>query len=129
MARPVKKRNICALPTTREFCPKGGGDGEAVVLGVDEFETVRLIDHLQLTQDECAAQMQVARTTVQAMYNAARVKVADALVNGKRLVITGGSYTLCSRAQNCCGKNCVHCNCACCQGGASCGCGCGCEKA
>ena len=28
MARPVKKRNICALPTTREFCPKGGGDGE-----------------------------------------------------------------------------------------------------
>lgn len=127
MARPVKKRNICALPTTGEFCPKGSEDGEAVVLGVDEFETIRLIDHLQLTQDECAAQMRVARTTVQAMYNAARIKIADVLVNGKRLVITGGSYALCSQSKNCCGKNCIRRNCARCQCGGACRCGC--EKA
>lgn len=123
MARPVKKRNICALPTTGEFCPRGESDADAVTLGVDEFETIRLIDHLQLTQDECAAQMQVARTTVQAMYNAARIKIADVLVNGKRLVITGGSYSLCSQAQNCCGKNCVRRNCICCQDDA-----CGCKR-
>lgn len=123
MARPVKKRNICALPTTGEFCPRGESDADAVTLGVDEFETIRLIDHLQLTQDECAAQMQVARTTVQAMYNAARIKIADVLVNGKRLVITGGNYSLCSQAQNCCGKNCVRRNCICCQDDA-----CGCKR-
>lgn len=123
MARPVKKRNICALPTTGEFCPRGESDADAVTLGVDEFETIRLIDHLQLTQDECAAQMQVARTTVQAMYNAARIKIADVLVNGKRLIITGGSYSLCSQAQNCCGKNCVRRNCTCCQDDA-----CGCKR-
>lgn len=123
MARPVKKRNICALPTTGEFCPRGESNADAVTLGVDEFETIRLIDHLQLTQDECAAQMQVARTTVQAMYNAARIKIADVLVNGKRLVITGGSYSLCSQAQNCCGKNCVRRNCTCCQDDA-----CGCKR-
>ena len=32
----------------------------------------------------------IARTTVTAIYDSARKKVADALVNGKRLLITGG---------------------------------------
>ncbi len=35
--------------------------------------------------------MNIARTTVTAIYDSARKKVADALVNGKRLQITGGS--------------------------------------
>ena len=34
--------------------------------------------------------MNIARTTVTAIYDSARKKVADALVNGKRLLISGG---------------------------------------
>ena len=43
-----------------------------------------------LTQEACAVRMNIARTTVTAIYESARRKVADALVHGKRLLITGG---------------------------------------
>ncbi|MEG1942493.1 MAG: DUF134 domain-containing protein, partial [Angelakisella sp.] len=79
---------------------------DEVLLAVDEYETIRLIDHLGLTQEECAAQMNVARTTVQAIYDCARRKIADALVTGKRLVIGGGSYDICIHAAKCHGKDC-----------------------
>ena len=39
--------------------------------------------------------MRIARTTVQSILAAARRKVAEALVNGLRLRITGGDYQLC----------------------------------
>ena len=122
MPRPMKKRQVCAMPETCEFVPCGRKNPEIVELGVDEFETVRLIDYLRLTQDDCAVQMQVASTTVQAVYNAAREKISDALVNGKKLVITGGSYDICADASHCCGKNCVRRNCTRCGCGHSCTC-------
>ena len=78
----------------------------AVELTLEEYETIRLIDWLDCTQEQCADQMEVARTTVQAVYNSARKKLADCLVNGKRLEIRGGNYQLCPDGGNCCGKNC-----------------------
>jgi len=57
---------------------------------VDEFEAMRLLDDEGLTQEACAARMNIARTTVTAIYDSARKKVADALVHGKRLLVTGG---------------------------------------
>ncbi len=111
MPRPVKKRHICAIPDVKEFLPGSRCCTETVELGLDEFETIRLIDYLCLTQDDCARQMNVARTTVQAVYNTARQKLADALVNGKRLVITGGSYLVCPSSGSCCGRDCVRRDC------------------
>ncbi len=61
---------------------------------LDEFETLRLIDYMGVTQKKCAEEMEVARTTVTAIYDSARKKVADCLVNGKQLVISGGNYRL-----------------------------------
>ncbi len=79
-------------------------------MSVDEYETIRLIDLMGFTQEECALQMNVARTTVQGIYNDARKKLADVLVNAKGLVIRGGDYTLCdSREETCaCGGCCKH---------------------
>ena len=79
-------------------------------MSVDEYETIRLIDQMGFTQEECAVQMNVARTTVQGIYNDARKKLADALVNGKSLIIRGGDYTLCdSKEETCaCGGCCKH---------------------
>ena len=73
---------------------------------VDEFECIRLIDLSGMTQEECAAQMRVARTTAQAIYGSARRKLAECLVNGKELRITGGEYTLCDERAEGCG--CTH---------------------
>jgi predicted Fe-Mo cluster-binding NifX family protein len=61
---------------------------------LDEFETIRIIDHQSKTQEQCAADMNVARTTVTAIYDSARKKLAAALVEGKRIVISGGNYIL-----------------------------------
>ena len=73
---------------------------------VDEYETIRLIDLEGFTQEECAAKMKVARTTVQGIYVEARQKLAESLVNGKVLLIGGGEYQLCDGMGNGCGRGC-----------------------
>ena len=106
MARPYKARRICSVPAIDTFGPLNQEMDSAVELTLEEYETIRLIDWLDCTQEQCADQMGVARTTVQAVYNSARKKLADCLVNGRRLEIRGGNYWLCPDGGNCCGKNC-----------------------
>lgn len=107
MARPPRCRQVCSLPEKRIFIPEGGTDNpETVVLTVDEYEVLRLLDLAHLTQEQCALQMDVARTTVTGMYTEARTKVVDALVHGKRLVIRGGNFRLCGNAESCCHSCC-----------------------
>lgn len=101
MPRPQKKRRVCAMPHNTLFAPNCPASG-SVVLQVDEYEVIRLIDWEGCTQEECAAQMQVSRTTVQGIYERARRQIADALVHGKSLTISGGDYTICEH----CGKHC-----------------------
>jgi predicted DNA-binding protein (UPF0251 family) len=100
---------VCCLPGYDHFGPMGPGEShpKPVVMTVDEYETVRLIDLEGFTQEECATQMKIARTTVQGIYNDARKKIADSLVNGKTLRIEGGSYRLCDGHENFCG--CLRC--------------------
>jgi len=111
MPRPRKCRRVCCMPANQSFGPidKTLNDQKIIFMTVDEFETIRLIDLEGLSQEECAKQMDVARTTAQAMYNSARVKLAECLVNGHRLQISGGDFVLCdgeSRGHGCCGHCC-----------------------
>ena len=46
------------------------------------------------------------RTTVQGIFNDARRKLADALVNGKMLFIEGGDIDICERENAGCGRKC-----------------------
>jgi predicted DNA-binding protein (UPF0251 family) len=78
------------LPTANEFSPHHLQSDEIVTMSVDEYETIRLIDLEGLMQEQCALSMNIARTSVVSIYAAARQKLADALVNGKRLIIEGG---------------------------------------
>lgn len=97
MPRPSKCRRVCARPRCTHFEPRGAGvDAESVVLQVDEFEALRLLDYENLTQEECARRMDIARTTVTGIYMRARRKVATALAEGRPLVIRGGSFAMCT---------------------------------
>lgn len=105
MPRPRKCRKVCCLPESNRFGPLGSpADSENYInMMVDEYESIRLIDLEGLTQEECANQMNIARTTVQGIYNDARKKLAESLVNGKVLIIQGGDYTLCDGKETYCG--------------------------
>ena len=97
MPRPRKCRRVCALPETVSFGPVGAcpSEQEPLIMSVEEFETIRLIDHMGMDQAECAQRMSIARTTVQRIYNDARYKLAEFLVSGRPLTIGGGDFKLC----------------------------------
>lgn len=103
MPRPRKCRKVCHMPKVCDFVPVGQDENQtAVVLTVDEFEAIRLIDEQGFSQEECSSYMQVARTTAQAIYNTARAKIATALVEGMPLRIEGGDYRLCEGKEDVC---------------------------
>ena len=104
MPRPPKCRRVCYFPRTREFLPAREDQARPpVILTVDEYETIRLIDREGLSQEQCGAFMQIARTTVQQIYANARKKLADVLVEGLPLRIEGGEYQLCDGESRFCG--------------------------
>ena len=117
------------MPKTNAFFPAGvphcDSCDNTIILTVDEFEAIRLIDQQGYSQLECGNYMQVARTTVQMIYNSARKKLADALVDGLPIRIEGGDYVLCGDETEFCGcpacrkasgectGECIHSECAC----------------
>ena len=103
MPRPRKCRKVCCMPKTTEFSPTSCHDNHKVIcMTVDEYETIRLIDKEGFSQEECGAYMHVARTTVQQIYNNARKKLADVIVDGCKLKIEGGDYQICNGEENVC---------------------------
>lgn len=98
------------MPKCECFGPKGNSMGsfEIVQMTLDEFETIRLIDLEGMTQEQCALQINVARTTAQAIYNSARAKIARCLIYEKELHIVGGEYELCDGNEKSCRCRCPH---------------------
>lgn len=115
MSRPCKQRRVCEEPTCGHFGPKAPADipRQTVIMTLDEYEAIRLIDLEGRTQEQCAQMMNVARTTVQAIYSSAREKLAQCLVNEKELKIEGGDYVLCDGSiRDTCGCGSLACRCA-----------------
>ena len=84
MSRPIKWRKICCMPLNKTFAPSGSKPQGKITMTID-----------------------VARTTVQKIYEEARYKLADALINGKELSIEGGEFRLCDgHNQNCVRASC-----------------------
>ena len=106
MGRLAKARRVCVMPRYVRFAPQPDEAKAPVQMEVEDYECIRLMDYLGMTQEECAEQMGVARTTVQAIYMRARRRLAGALVEGRPLEITGGNFELCPRADHACGRRC-----------------------
>ena len=98
MPRPRKCRKVCCLPDNDGFVPvRGGEELTPIVLNMDEYEAIRLIDREGFSQEQCGEYMRIARTTVQQIYATTRKKLADALVEGLPLRTRKG--ILCSAAE------------------------------
>ena len=107
MARPKCCRLVGGEPRQSYFKPRGIPltELEEVVLGVDELEALRLGDLEGLYHQEAAERMHVSRPTFGRIIEAARRKVADALVNAKALKIEGGTVKMSGKKRCCCKEN------------------------
>lgn len=96
MPRPVKKRRILQLPKYNLFGPldEEMKETDTVILSVDEYEVIRLIDVEKLDQADCAEYIGVARSTVQRIYETAREKISFCIVYGNTLKIEGGDFVI-----------------------------------
>lgn len=107
MARVSKVRRVCAEPGSRRFFPEGEEKG-FVTMSMEEFESIRLCDWESLEQDDAAKRMNISRGTFQRILYNARKTTAEALVNGKGIIISGGNYEIasfgcdCQKACRCC---------------------------
>lgn len=107
MSRPTKCKKVCQIPKRHEYFPSGEWTEEIVIMSIDEYEAIRLIDMEGFSQETAAEYMQIARTTVQQIYHSARKKLATMLVHGAGLRIYGGDYRLCDGKEEAC--NCGGC--------------------
>lgn len=101
MARPQKCRRICKVPQTDSFRPEKHRGEIPIIMTVDEYEVIRLVDLEEKTHEQCALQMDISRSTVQEIYENARRKLAACIVYGRKLVIAGGNYRVCVGRENC----------------------------
>lgn len=93
MPRPIIIRTVHELPKYRKFGPLDtNNDLDIIIMSIEEYETIRLIDELNYNQAECAIEMGIGRTTAQRIYNNARKKIASCITNGKILQLEGGDY-------------------------------------
>lgn len=104
MVRPPKKRMIGYAPDFTVFKPAGIPlqQSAAIVLSVDEFEAIRLVDHEGLDHEGAAGLMGVSRPTLSRIVDRARRKVAECLVKGQVLMIEGGNVMMEERSR--CGR-------------------------
>jgi predicted DNA-binding protein (UPF0251 family) len=92
MPRPKHPRRIAAEPIANEFRPKGIRTRQAIMLSLEEFEAIRLIDYEKMDQSQTAKIMSVSRHTVGRVLKAARGKLARAIVEALPLKVAGGCY-------------------------------------
>ena len=87
MPRPCARRRIRGNPGSLYFKPTGirMRDLKEIVLELDEFEAVRLVDSLELSQEEAGRKMNVSQSTLSRILKSGRGKIADAVVNGKAI--------------------------------------------
>ncbi len=105
MGRNKKNRIVKYNPDVNYFKPRGIPmfDLEEVSLTVDEREALRLADFLGMSHEEAGREMGVSRATFGRIVQNARKIIADAMINGKAIMVEGGNVQVVddSRRFNC----------------------------
>jgi uncharacterized protein len=94
--KPKKPRFVREPPSVAFFKPQGIPlfQLEQVVLGVDEFEAIRLVDYEGLHLEDEAERLQVSRATCARILDSAHKKIGTALTHGHAIRIEGGTFVL-----------------------------------
>ena len=89
MSRPKKDRCIRCNPNAIYFKPRGIPlvHLDEVHLNLDELEAIRLADYEGLYHEQAAEKMNISRPTFGRILSEARRKIAEAVVDGKALMI------------------------------------------
>ncbi len=92
MPRRKRNRRIQVPPVIKGMSVFGvrGRKSNEVILLLEEYEAIRLLDYQNLTQEEAAVYMDVSRPTLTRIYEEARKKVATSFVEGRDLIFRGG---------------------------------------
>jgi predicted DNA-binding protein (UPF0251 family) len=92
MSRPPVPRRVCCRPDARGFRPVGvpACKTDALTIGVDELEAIRLADLEGLYQDASAERMGVSRPTYARILARGREAMARALVERRMLLVGHG---------------------------------------
>ena len=93
MPRKKRKRRMQSPPKLTGLKPIGirMKNIESVSLQYDEYESIRLADYKNLTQEQAAKEMNISRPTFTRIYEKARQKIAKSLVECKAIIIEGGN--------------------------------------
>ncbi|MCX6272586.1 MAG: DUF134 domain-containing protein [Bacteroidetes bacterium] len=96
MARPKNQRLVGSPPKMQGFKPFGIPKTpiEPLTLLFEEYESIKLLDYENLTQEEAAQKMSVSRQTMTRIYEKARKTIARAFVEGKPILIEGGDFQM-----------------------------------
>ncbi|MEA4811822.1 MAG: NifB/NifX family molybdenum-iron cluster-binding protein [Anaerolineaceae bacterium] len=102
MARKTLVKRVGAKPPESLFFCNAALErkGFGIALNLEEWESIRLVDYLDLEQTRAAGMMGVSRQTLQALLRSAHQKVARCLVEALPLRIEGGHYTLSDTDEN-----------------------------
>ena len=92
--RPYRLRKVSNPPIISGVKPYGDKlrqEGvESIFLHLEEYEAIRLCDNKMMNHQQAAEMMAVSRPTLTRIYTSARRKIADAIVNGRQIIIEGG---------------------------------------
>lgn len=97
MPRQRQLRKIIAPPSFSGFKPygcAGGCNEDFIELFYEEYEAIKLTDYDLLTYEDSAIMMGVSRATFARIYDSARRKLAEALVNSKEIKTIYGHICL-----------------------------------
>jgi predicted DNA-binding protein (UPF0251 family) len=98
--RPKKYRLVRQDPKISQFSPRGRpGRPDEVNLATEEYEAIRLSDHMGFSQKEAAKSMRISQQTFSRVLKSARKVLADGLTRGATIRIQGGSYVVSSREE------------------------------
>lgn len=102
MPRRRRLRKLVEPPRFRGYKPYGcARNNQTVNLNYEEYEALKLADYDLMNHEEAARIMDVSRPTFARIYESARRKIADALVNVKEIKTVFGNAEFNADWYNC----------------------------